>query len=157
MTLKVSDLHTLTIYECGNPKGKPVGFLHGGPSGGVNADIYYQLYIKEDNTTWTLVDDIERVGERCGVGNWGSTLALKELLWFYQKGASFLFPDASEEYLAPIPESDRGDLIMAYYKRLTGSKEEEKMKCAKAWTGWKVKASRPIVGKALVARDYPLS
>jgi len=92
-------------------------------------------------------------------GSWGATLALAygethpervtelvlrgiftlrrdELLWFYQEGASWVFPDLWEAYLAPIPEAERGDLIAAYYKRLTGPDEEERLKAAKAWSRW---------------------
>jgi pimeloyl-ACP methyl ester carboxylesterase len=102
----------------------------------------------DDNTTWSLIEDIERLREHLGVekwtvfgGSWGSTLALayaikhpervdglvlrgiflltqKELRWFYQDGASMLFPDAWERFLAPIPEDERGDLMTAYHRRL---------------------------------------
>ena len=92
-------------------------------------------------------------------GSWGSTLALayaethpervselilrgiftlrrREIDWFYQDGASLLAPEAFEAYLAPIPEAERGDMIAAYYKRLTGSDEAEKIAAAKAWSVW---------------------
>ena len=112
----------------------------------------------EDNTTWALVSDIEALRQHLSVekwfiygGSWGSCLALaysqkhpepclglilrciftlrkEELDWFYQKGADMLFPDLFAAYKAVIPESERGDLISAYYKRLTGEKEEEKLK-----------------------------
>ena len=120
----------------------------------------------ENNTTWTLIEDIERLRERCGVdkwvvfgGSWGSTLSLayavthpervkalvlrgiflltkKELHWFYQDGASMIFPDAWERFLAPIPEAERGDLMAAYEKRLTGDDEAAKAECAIAWSSW---------------------
>ena len=119
-----------------------------------------------DNTTWHLVEDMEALRRHLGVerwqvfgGSWGSTLALayaethpervselvlrgiftlrrKELLWFYQEGASWLFPDLWEEYLAPIPKEERGDMISAYYKRLTGENEAERLRAAKAWSRW---------------------
>ena len=119
-----------------------------------------------DNTTWALVEDMEALRRRLGVerwqvfgGSWGSTLALayaqthpervselvlrgiftlrrEELTWFYQEGASWIFPDAWEDYLAPIPVAERGDLIAAYYKRLTGPDEDEKLRAAKAWSVW---------------------
>ncbi|MGN6579862.1 MAG: prolyl aminopeptidase [Bordetella sp.] len=92
-------------------------------------------------------------------GSWGSTLALAyaqqhpeqvselvvrgifglrraELRWFYQEGASWLFPDYWEDYLAPIPAEERGDLIAAYRKRLTGDDPVERLRAAKAWSLW---------------------
>ncbi|WP_449370968.1 prolyl aminopeptidase [Thiomonas sp.] len=120
----------------------------------------------EHNTTWHLVADIERLRTLLGVdrwlvlgGSWGSTLALAyaqthtervsalvlrgiftlrraELLWFYQEGASWLFPDLWEGFLAPIPEAERGDLIGAYRRRLTGADPEEQLVCARAWSVW---------------------
>ena len=120
----------------------------------------------EGNTTWDLVADMEKLRRRLDIekwqvfgGSWGSTLALayaethpdrvselvlrgiftlrrEELLWFYQEGASFLFPDAWQDYLAPIPEGERGDLIAAYYRRLTGKNDAEKIRAAKAWSAW---------------------
>ncbi|MDE2515791.1 MAG: alpha/beta fold hydrolase, partial [Rhodospirillales bacterium] len=104
----------------------------------------------EANTTWHLVADIERLREKIGVeswvvlgGSWGSTLALAyaethparvaalilrgvytvtkaELRWYYQFGVSEMFPDKWERFQAPIPEAERGDMIGAYRKRLTG-------------------------------------
>lgn len=120
----------------------------------------------EANTTWDLIADIERLRERLGVekwtvfgGSWGSTLALAyaiahpdrveglvlrgvflltkpELHWFYQEGASNLFPDAWERFVAPIPEEERGDMITAYHKRLTGSDRAEQQRAANAWSQW---------------------
>lgn len=93
-------------------------------------------------------------------GSWGSTLSLayaqrypervlglvlrgiflcrpdKEIQWFYQEGASRLFPDYWEDYLEPIPPAERGDMVAAYYKRLTGADEIAQMHAAKAWSGW---------------------
>ncbi len=120
----------------------------------------------EDNTTWALVDDMEALRAHLGIerwqvfgGSWGSTLALayaetcpervselvlrgiftlrrEELEWFYQEGASWVFPDAWADYLAPIPEAERGDMIAAYYKRLTGEDEDARLRAAKAWSLW---------------------
>jgi proline iminopeptidase len=119
-----------------------------------------------ENTTWDLVADMEKLRRRLDIerwlvfgGSWGSTLALAyaethpdrctelvlrgiftlrraELLWFYQDGASWIFPDAWERYLAPIPPAERGDLITAYYRRLTGADEAEKRRAARAWSAW---------------------
>ena len=93
-------------------------------------------------------------------GSWGSTLALAyaqthpdrvtelilrgiftlrkaELDWFYQGGgASWLYPDAWEKFLAPIPHDERDDLIAAYYKRLTGTDAAAKLEAARAWSSW---------------------
>ncbi|MGI9298197.1 MAG: prolyl aminopeptidase [Gammaproteobacteria bacterium] len=119
-----------------------------------------------ENTTRDLVADMEKLRahleiERwlvCG-GSWGSALALAyaqahpgrcrglilrgiftlrraELLWFYQEGANWLFPDLWEEFVAPIPPAERGDMIGAYYRRLTGEDEDAKLRCAVAWSRW---------------------
>lgn len=92
-------------------------------------------------------------------GSWGSTLALAyaethpdhvseivlrgifalrraELLWYYQEGASWLFPDKWERFLAPIPAEERGDLISAYHKRLTGADPHAQIEAARAWSLW---------------------
>jgi proline iminopeptidase len=120
----------------------------------------------ERNTTWDLVSDMEKLREHLGLGkmqvfggSWGSTLALayaqthpeavselvlrgifllrqREVSWFYQEGASRVFPDAWEHYLAPIPASERGDLVRAYHARLTSDDAEVRMQAAKAWSVW---------------------
>jgi proline iminopeptidase len=125
----------------------------------------------EGNTTWDLVADIERLREHLGIerwqvfgGSWGSTLALAyaqthpervselvlrgifmlrraELLWFYQHGASELFPDAWEQYLAAIPEVEHGDLIGAYHRRLTHPDAEVQLAAARAWSIWEAATS----------------
>ncbi len=119
-----------------------------------------------DNTTWHLVSDMEMLREHLGIekwlvfgGSWGSTLALAyaethreranalvlrgifllrrmELSWFYQEGASYIFPDEWEKFLAPIPESERNDLISAYYNRLTDEDGNVRMLAARAWSTW---------------------
>ena len=118
------------------------------------------------NTTWDLVADIERIRERLGIerwlvfgGSWGSTLALAyaethpervsalvvrgiflcrdaEIRWFYQEGSSWVFPDAWQDFLAPIPTDERGDLLTAYHQRLTGADETARMTAARAWSIW---------------------
>jgi len=118
------------------------------------------------NTTWHLVADIERLREMVGVarwmvfgGSWGSTLALayaqthpqrvselvlrgiftfgqSELDWLYRYGASEIFPDKWEEFLAPIPENERHDLVAAYHRRLTGADRSAQLAAAKAWSKW---------------------
>ncbi len=120
----------------------------------------------EANTTWHLAADIERLRERFGFdkwlvfgGSWGSTLALAyaethpervselvlrgvytltkaELDWYYQRGVSEMFPDKWERFLAPIPEAERGDLMEAYRRRLTGDDRAAQIEAAKAWSLW---------------------
>jgi proline iminopeptidase len=195
--LKVSDIHTLYWEESGNPEGKPVIVLHGGPGGGV--EPFYRTFFDPavwrivmfdqrgagrstpsaclvDNTTWTLVDDVERIRKEVGGidkwvvfgGSWGSTLSIaygqtypqqckalvlrgiftlraSELLFFYQEGANHLFPEAWEIFIAPIPPAERGHLMSAYQRRLTGDNEEEKLACARAWSMWEKKTSRLYV------------
>ena len=124
-----------------------------------------------DNTTWDLVADMEKLRHRLGVqrwvvfgGSWGSTLGLAysqahpervrgivlrgifmvrahELQWYYQQGASFIFPDRWEGFRDAIPEAERGDLLAAYRHRLTGDDKEEMLKAAKAWTQWEMGTS----------------
>lgn len=202
--LKVTDVHTIYYELCGNPNGKPAIFVHGGPGGGL-ADYYRQFFdpeaykivlfdqrgagkstpfaCLEENDTWSLVADMEKLREKLQIekwlvfgGSWGSTLALayaethptrvtamvmrgifalrrKELLWFYQEGASFLYPDAFEEFVKPIPVVERGDMMGAYYRRLTGNNEEEKLKCALAWSKWEMTTSRLFVDPKLIERS----
>lgn len=120
----------------------------------------------EDNTTWRLVEDIETLRERLGIerwlvfgGSWGSTLAMAyaathpervtamilrgvfllmhhEIQWFYQEGASNIFPDAFERYVSVIPQRERGDLVAAFYKRLTSKDRAVRMQAARAWSRW---------------------
>ncbi|WP_244648941.1 prolyl aminopeptidase [Neoaquamicrobium sediminum] len=120
----------------------------------------------EANTTWHLVADIERLREMVGAekwlvfgGSWGSTLALAysqthpervselvvrgvytltkaELDWYYQFGVSEMFPDKWERFIAPIPKAERGDLMAAYRRRLTGDDKAARIEAAKAWSLW---------------------
>lgn len=103
-------------------------------------------------------------------GSWGSTLSLayaekhidrvlamvlrgiftlrdEEIRFFYQSGTSYIFPDVWEKYVAPIPENERDDFVTAYYKRLTGNNEEERLRCAKAWSTWEMATSQLKVNK----------
>ncbi len=185
--LKVSPLHTLYVEESGNPRGLPALSLHGGPGGGLSPEMrrffdpqrFRAVMFDQrgcgrstphaeltDNTTWDLVEDIERIRTRLGVekwvvfgGSWGSTLALAyavthpervaglvlrgiflltkhEIDWFYQQGASNVFPDAFERYLAPIPAEERGDLLNAFYRRLTSPDRDTRIAAARAWSRW---------------------
>ena len=120
----------------------------------------------ENNTTWDLVKDIEELKNKLSIekwlvfgGSWGSTLSLayaqtypdsvselvlrgifmlrkKELDWFYQDGASRIFPEAWEGFLKPIDEEDRDNLMDAYYKIFIGDNEKKKMEAAIAWSKW---------------------
>jgi proline iminopeptidase len=201
--LKVSPVHELYYEESGNPNGKPVVFLHGGPGGGTEAKhrryfdpAVYRIVLfdqrgcgrstpfasLEENTTWHLVADMEKLREHLGIekwqvfgGSWGSTLALayaethparvtelvlrgifllrrEELLWFYQEGASWLYPDAFEEYLGHIPAAERGDLMSAYYKRLTSADPAVQSAAAKVWSVWEGRTSCLIPNAELIAR-----
>jgi len=201
--LAVSSLHTLYYEQCGNPAGKPVVFLHGGPGGGIDP-IYRQYFDPSrwrvvlfdqrgcgksrpyaelrENTTWDLVADIERLRQHLGVerwfvfgGSWGSTLALAygqthpqsclgfilrgifllrsfEIRWFYQTGASHLFPDAWQHYLEPIPPEERDDLLAAYHRRLTDPDREVRLKAARAWAIWEASTSKLIPSPDLIER-----
>ena len=201
--LSVSPVHELYFEQSGNPDGKPVVFLHGGPGAGSNPAVRrffdpakYRIVVfdqrgcgqstphasLEDNTTAHLVADIEGLREHLGIerwqvfgGSWGSTLALNyaqthpdrvtelvlrgvfllrptELRWFYQHGASQLFPDYWEDYIAPIPEAERDDLIQAHYRRLTGDDYDARMASARAWSVWEGVTSNLLVSEAAVGR-----
>jgi proline iminopeptidase len=136
-----------------------------------------------ENTTHHLVADVEAVRNKLGIerwqvfgGSWGSTLALayaekhpervtelvlrgifllrkREIDWFYQEGASRLFPDAWEEYLEPIPPAERGDLLSAYYKRLTSDDAAVRVRAAKAWSVWEAKTSCLSPNLELIAKN----
>ena len=201
--LKVSAVHELYYEQCGNPKGKPVVFLHGGPGAGLVPDYRrffdpeaYRVILfdqrgsgrsvphasLEDNTTWDLVADIEQLREHFGVdhwlvfgGSWGSTLALayaethpkrvsglvlrgiflgrqNEARWFYEdsQGASAIFPDNWEHFLDLIPEAERGDMIGAYYRRLTSTDESTRQEAARAWSIWESSALRLLPDQELI-------
>jgi proline iminopeptidase len=191
--LAVSPVHTIYYEQCGNPEGQPVVFLHGGPGGGVVPEYRrffdpqaYRIVLfdqrgsgnstphasLEDNTTWHLVEDIEKLREHLGIeswqvfgGSWGSTLALayaethptrvrqlvlrgiflcrpKEIHWFYQEGANAIYPDVWEEYVKVIPEDERGDFMRAYYRRLTSDDEAVQLEAARAWSIWEGSTSK---------------
>ncbi len=190
--LRVSDLHELYYEESGNPAGKPAVFLHGGPGAGADGRARrffdpkaYRIVVFDqrgcgrsrphaslvDNTTWHLIDDIEKLRLHLGIerwlvfgGSWGSTLALAyaqshpdrvsalvlrgifllrqwELQWFYQAGTHALFPDYYADYVAVIPSAERHDLITAFHKRLTGNDPGEQLAAARAWSIWEAATS----------------
>jgi proline iminopeptidase len=187
--LEVGNGHSLYWELSGNPDGKPVVFLNGGPGGGsspdhrrqFNPDKYKILVFDQrgcgkstpyasldHNTTWDLVEDIEKLRTQVSKvdkwqvfgGSWGSTLSLAyaethpervtelvlrgiflfdqyEIDWMYKEGgASQVYPDKFAEFLAPIPEDERGDLVEAYRKRLTSDDKAEQLAAAQAWSKW---------------------
>jgi len=194
--IKVSDIHTVHFTQYGNPKGKPVIFVHGGPGGGTDPamaryfdpQIYRIILVDQrgcgestpfadltDNTTYDSVRDFEKIREKLKIdrwqvfgGSWGSTLALayatehpsrvtelvlrgiflirkSEIDWFYQSGASHIFPEDWAAYEAAIPVEERGDYIKAYGRRLRGELGEEEMKkAAKAWSIWEGRTSKLV-------------
>ena len=197
--LDTGDGHVVYWELCGNPQGKPAVFLHGGPGAGCSADhrrlfdpqrycvlLFDQrgcgrsrpMASLENNTTWDLVADMERLRTLLGVdqwlvfgGSWGSTLALayaqthtdrvsalvvrgiftlreSEVHWYYQEGASMLFPDLWEGFVAPIPVEERGDLVAAHHKRLTGSDKAAQLASARAWSLWEGQTIRLLPDQA---------
>ena len=184
--------HEIYYEQCGNPKGKPAIFLHGGPGGGCGSlsrrffnPKKYRIILfdqrgcgrskphtcLEDNTTWHLIEDIESIRERLDIkkwlvfgGSWGSTLAIayaqkhpknvsqmvlrgifmlrqKELQWFYQYGASEMYPEAWQGFLKEIPENERDNLIESYRKVFYGKNKEKQLSAAKAWSKWEASCS----------------
>jgi proline iminopeptidase len=185
--LATDSVHEVYYEECGRRDGKPCVVLHGGPGGAINPTMrrFFDpsrwrsvLFDQrgcgksrpnaslEDNTTWALIADIERLRVHLGIekwtvfgGSWGSTLALayaiihpervealvlrgvflvsdRELKWFYQDGASMMFPDAWARFVEPIPEGERGDLMAAYHRRLTHADRRVQARAAAAWSQW---------------------
>ncbi|HJO21656.1 MAG TPA: prolyl aminopeptidase [Candidatus Marinimicrobia bacterium] len=199
--LPVSDMHSIYVEESGNKNGKPVIFLHGGPGGGISSS-YRQYFDPEkwriimfdqrgcgkstpfaelkENTTWDLVEDIEKIRKHLGIdswvvfgGSWGSTLSLaysqthpnsckglilrgiflvrkKEIDWFYQEGANNIFPDRWESFLSPISPDKRNNLLKAYYKILTGDNHSKKIEAAKAWSTWEFSTVRLLLDENFI-------
>lgn len=201
--LQASAEHELYYEESGNPDGKPVLFLHGGPGAGTEPSHRqyfdpktYRIVLMDqrgcgkstphaslnDNTTWHLVADIESLRKKLGIekwvvfgGSWGSTISLayaqthpervkalvlrgiflcrkKEIHWFYQFGAHHIFPDMWEKYLNEIPPAERGDLVSAYYKRLTSDDAKVRLSAAKAWSGWEGSTLRLLPDPEMIAK-----
>jgi proline iminopeptidase len=204
LQLAVTQPHILYVEECGNPKGLPVLFLHGGPGAGCEA--YHRQFFDPEkyrivlfdqrgcgrstphaelqgNTTQALVDDIESIRHYLHIdkwvvfgGSWGSTLALiyaqihseqvlglvlrgiflcrqREIDWFYQEGASRIFPDVWEKFLEPIPADERHALVKAYYQRLTSDDEFTRMQAAKAWSLWEGRTAN-LISKQSVLNHF---
>ena len=201
--LRVSDLHEIYWEESGNPAGKPVVFVHGGPGGGTEPKqrrffdpAVYRIVLFDqrgsgqstphaslvDNTTQHLIADMEQLRAHLDIdrwqvfgGSWGSTLALAyaeahptcvselvlrgifllrkiEIDWFYQRGCDALFPDAWEDYLAPIPVEERGNMLQAYHKRLISDDPAVRLEAARAWSIWEGRTSCLHANADLIAR-----
>jgi proline iminopeptidase len=199
--LRVSQIHEIYWEECGNPRGKPALFVHGGPGAGADARSRrffdprkYRIVVFDqrgcgrsrphaslvDNTTQHLVADMEQLRKHLAIekwlvfgGSWGSTLSLAyaqahprrvtalvlrgifmlrdwEIHWFYQHGANALFPDRWENYLAAIPKAEHGDLVQAFYRRLTSRSRATQLRAAKAWAVWEGATSYLHVDEANV-------
>ncbi|PON83385.1 Proline iminopeptidase [Trema orientale] len=185
--LKVSDLHSIYWEQSGNPNGHPVVFVHGGPGMGTTPNDrrffdpeFYRIILFNqrgagkstphaclvENTTWDLIDDIERLRDHLEIpewqvfgGSWGSTLALaysqshpdkvtglvlrgifllrkKEIDWLCEGGAATIYPDAWEPFRDFIPENERGCFIDAFSKRLNSDDLETQYAAARTWTKW---------------------
>jgi proline iminopeptidase len=201
--LAVGDGHQVYYEESGNPKGKPVVFVHGGPGFGTEGKQRrffdpkaYRIVLFDQrgcgkstpfasldhNTTWDLVSDMEKLRTHLGIerwqvfgGSWGSTLGLayaethpsrvtelvlrgiflirqQEIDWFYQRGASAIYPDAWEGYIKAIPAAEHGDLVRAYYTRLTSPDAGVRAAAARAWSVWEGSTSNLFPSAALIAK-----
>ncbi len=185
--LQVSDIHTLYYEEVGNPKGQPAVVLHGGPGAGCSADMrrffdpkHYRIIlfdqracgrstpaaVLEGNTTWDIVEDIEKLRNHLGIkkwlvfgGSWGSTLALsysqkypdkvthlilrgiflsrdKDNDWLYGIGASQIFPEQWADFSSGVVLENCESYPQAYYKLLTSTDKNKQLAAAKKWSNW---------------------
>jgi proline iminopeptidase len=199
--LELDGIHQMYWEECGNPRGAPVVFLHGGPGAGSAPahrrffdPAHYRIVVFDqrgagrsrplgelrNNTTPRLVEDMERLRRHLGVeswvvfgGSWGSTLALAyaiahpdrctglilrgiflcrptEIDWFLY-GVRNVFPEAWRAFSGTIPENERGDLLEAYYRRLTHADPEVHMPAARAWSIYEGSCSTLLASPETVA------
>ncbi len=183
----VGDGHRIYMEQCGNPDGLPVVVLHGGPGGGCSPAMrrYFDPRVFRvilfdqrgcgrsrphasvaDNTTWHLVDDIERLRTLLDIddwtvfgGSWGATLALvyaqahpdrvnrlvlrgvflatqAELDWFYGGGAGKFWPEQWAKFTALLSEDELTNSIRAYNKRLFSGDRATEILYARAWSSW---------------------
>lgn len=186
-TIDTGDGHRIYMEQCGDPDGIPVIVLHGGPGGGCSPAMRryfdpatYRIILFDqrgcgrskphasikNNTTWHLVDDIEKIRTVLDIdrwvvfgGSWGATLALiyaqthpdrtaflalrgiflatkAELNWFYQGGAGQFWPDLWQRFVDLIPEDERHDMIAAYNRRLFSGDLMMETRYGRAWAAW---------------------
>ena len=185
--LDVGEGHSLYYERVGTPGAKPAVFMHGGPGGGMSPahrrqwdpELYDVLLFDqrgcgkslpfaeiENNDTWRIVEDVEKLREMCGHekwqafgGSWGATLALAysqahpdrvteivlrgvflgrqtEKDWLYKYGASEIMAEQWDDFTGLIPVGERGDLVKAYYERLTSDNEQIRLAAAREWSLW---------------------
>lgn len=183
----VGDGHRIYVEQSGNPNGIPVVVLHGGPGGGCSPamrryfdpDAYRVILFDQrgcgrsrptasvqDNTTWHLVADIERLRTLFDIdewiafgGSWGATLALTyaqshpdrvsrlvlrgvflmtqaELDWFYGGGAGKFWPEQWAKFTSLLSGDEQADAIRAYNKRLFSGDRATEILYARAWSHW---------------------
>ena len=184
--IEAGDGHLLYVEECGNPDGIPVVFLHGGPGAGVSPthrrmfdpSLFRVILFDQrgagsarpfaeiaNNSTWHLIEDIERIRQVFGIerwivfgGSWGSTLGLvygishperclgfvlrgiflgtrPEINWFLDEMGKF-FPEAWERFSSFLPENERDDLLCSYAKRLFSQNPSISIPAAEAWASY---------------------
>ena len=185
--LEVGQGHKVYMEQCGNPNGIPVVVLHGGPGGGCSPAMrryfdpkVYRVILfdqrgcgrsrphasVDDNTTWHLVADIEKIRQKLNIsdwmvfgGSWGATLALiyaqthpdrvrhlilrgvflmtqSELDWFYGGGAGKFWPETWARFVSLIPDAERSYMITAYHKRLFSGDLATETRYSRAWSAW---------------------
>ncbi len=190
--LTVSERHAIYYEQCGNPEGQPALFVHGGPGGGCETGDrrffdpeHYRIILfdqrgagrskphacVEENTTWHLVADMERLREHLDVdrwllfgGSWGSTLSLAyaethpgrvtalilrgiflvrqaEFDFYYLHGTPRVYAEAARQFHGFIPEDERHDLIAAYHKRITSGDAELRREALRQWATWEAESS----------------
>ena len=193
--LPVSDLHEIYYEQCGRRDGQPALFIHGGPGGGCDPDdrrffdpAHYRVVLFDqrgagrsrphaatiENTTWHLVEDMERLRAHLGIerwllfgGSWGSALALAyaethpervaalvlrgiflvrqaEFEFYYSRGTPLVFAEAAEKFHGLIPEDERHDMVAAYYRRITCGSPEVRKRALEAWATWEAESSSLI-------------
>ncbi|KJL42686.1 proline iminopeptidase [Microbacterium terrae] len=205
--LIVGDGNRVYWEQSGNPDGKPVVFLHGGPGAGTSPwhrrffdPAKYRIILFDQrgcgrstphasepdadlrhNTTWHLVADIELLRKNLAIdrwqifgGSWGSALALAyaeaypqavteivlrgvftlrrhELEWFYEGGASAIFPDAWDDFIAPIPVLERARMMEAYHRRLADPDPAVHVPAGMSWSRWEATTLTLLPDAELIA------
>lgn len=201
--LEVSSRHRIYYEQCGNPEGQPALFVHGGPGGGCDeADrrffdpAHYRIVLldqrgagrskphacTDENTTWHLVDDMERLRDHLGIdrwllfgGSWGSTLSLAyaethparvtalvlrgiflvrqaEFDFYYLRGTPRVYAEAAKKFLGFIPEDERHDMIAAYHRRITSDDPDLRRRALENWATWEAESSSLIRDPARIEK-----